>query len=205
VNVSELPIDLMSFAAHKFHGPKGAGALYVKPRTKLVPMTLGGPQERNRRGGTENIPGFLGMGIAAKLAHEWLKSDERHRLAKMRDDFERKALAAVDCATINGAGAPRQWNTTNIAFCGLDTEAILLSLSERGVCASGGSACASGSLEPSAILKAMGIPPERAHGSVRFSLSRYTTQNELDEAVKITSGVVNHLREMMRELAATNR
>ena len=205
VTVSELPIDLMSFAAHKFHGPKGAGALYVKPRSKLAPMTLGGPQERNRRGGTENVPGFIGMGVAAGLAHKWLQTNERHRVAAMRDDFERKALHAVDCATINGGGAPRSWNTSNIAFCGLDTEAILLSLSERGVCASGGSACASGSLDPSPILKAMGIPPERAHGSVRFSLSRYTTQSELDEAVKITAGVVNHLREMMRDLAATNR
>ena len=205
VRVSELPIDLMSFAAHKFHGPKGAGALYVKPRTKLAPMTLGGPQERNRRGGTENVPGFIGMGVAAELAHKWLQTNERHRVAAMRDEFERKALHAVDCATINGGGAPRGWNTSNIAFCGLDTEAILLSLSERGVCASGGSACASGSLDPSPILKAMGIPPERAHGSVRFSLSRYTTQAELDEAVKITSGVVNHLREMMRELATAKR
>lgn len=215
VNVSQLPIDLMSFAAHKFHGPKGAGALYVKPRTRLVPMTLGGPQERNRRGGTENVPGLIGMGVAADLARAWLQTDERHRMAAMRDDFERKCLRAVDCATINGAGngggsaggkpGGRGWNTSNIAFCGLDTEAILLSLSERGVCASGGSACASGSLDPSPILKAMGIPPERAHGSVRFSLSRYTTQSELDEAVKITSGVVNHLREMMRELAAASR
>ena len=170
-------------------------------------MALGGPQERNRRGGTENVPGYIGMGIACDLARKWLATDEPKRLASMRDDFERKALHAVDCATINGGGAAngRQWNTTNIAFCGMDTEAILLSLSERGVCASGGSACASGSLDPSPILKAMGIPPERAHGSVRFTLSRYTTQQELDQAVEITSGVVNRLRQMMRELAAASR
>jgi cysteine desulfurase len=201
VNVSATPINLMSFAGHKFHGPKGAGVLYVKPRTRLAPMALGGPQERNRRGGTENVPGLLGLGAAAQLAFKWLQTDERNRIAKMRDQFERHMLENVDCATINGSGAPRQWNTSNIAFCGLDTEAILLSLSERGVCASGGSACASGSLDPSPILKAMGIPPERAHGSVRFSLSRYTTEDELNQTVEITSGVVNRLRKMMGVLA----
>lgn len=201
VNVSQLPIDLLSFAAHKFHGPKGAGGLYVKPRTKIVPMTIGGPQERERRGGTENVPGLLGMGVAAQLAHRWLQTDERIQLAQMRDRFERQMVEAVDCATINGAGAKRQWNTSNIAFCGLDTEAILLSLSERGVCASGGSACASGSIDPSPILKAMGIPPERAHGSVRFSFSRYTTQAELDKALVVVPGVVNRLRKMTGSIA----
>ncbi|MCI0631273.1 MAG: cysteine desulfurase [Phycisphaerales bacterium] len=200
-NVSQMPIDLMSFAAHKFHGPKGAGGLYVKPKTRLVPMTIGGPQERERRGGTENVSGFLGMGVAAQLAWKWLQTDERLRLAGTRDRFEKQMLEAVDCATINGSGAQRQWNTSNIAFCGLDTEAILLSLSERGVCASGGSACASGSIDPSPILKAMGIPPERAHGSVRFSLSRYTTQEELDKAVEIVPGVVNRLRKMTGAMA----
>lgn len=204
VDVASLPIDLMCFAAHKFHGPKGAGGLYVKPRTRLVPMLLGGPQERNRRGGTENVPGLLGMGAAADLAINWLRTNERQRLAQMRDRFENDMREAVDCATINGAsgGATRMWNTTNIAFCGLDTEAILLLLSERGVCASGGSACASGSLEPSPILKAMGIPPERAHGSVRFSLSRYTTQGELNQALQIVPGVVNRLRQTVGPVAA---
>jgi cysteine desulfurase len=204
-NVANLPIDLLGFASHKFHGPKGIGGLYVKPRTKLIPQTVGGPQERQRRGGTENVPGIIGIGVAAELATKWLKTDERERISAMRDRFEQSIIDQVDGTIINGLNAPRQWNTSNIAFTGLEAEAILLMLSERGVCASGGSACASGSIDPSPVLKAMNLPPERAHGSVRFSLSRETVESELDCAVEIIAGVIDRLRRSMASLVPQSR
>jgi cysteine desulfurase len=197
LDVSKLPIDLMSFAAHKFHGPKGIGGLYIKPRTKLMPQTIGGPQERQRRGGTENVPGILGMGVAAELAQQWLQTNERQRLNAMRERFEHAICEAVEGAMINGSGAPRNWNTSNIAFPGLDTEAILLMLSEKGVCASGGSACASGSLEASPVLAAMHLPAERANGSVRFSFCRNTTDAEIDHAIEVITSVVKRLRKTL--------
>jgi len=201
-DVSALPVDLVSFAAHKFHGPKGAGGLYVKPRTRLLSQTIGGPQERQRRGGTENVPGFLGMGVAAELAHRWLQGLDRQRFTDMRERFEHRILSEIENTFINGAGAPRQWNTSNIAFAGLETEAILMLLSERGICASGGSACASGSLDPSPILKAMSVPTERALGSVRFSISRNTTNDEIEQALAIIPGVVARLRKSMGAVAS---
>jgi cysteine desulfurase len=196
VDVSKLPIDLLSFASHKFHGPKGVGGLYIKPRTKVLPQCVGGPQERQRRGGTENVPGILGMGIAADLAQQWLQSSERDRMAATRERFEHAICEAVEGAAVNGAGAPRNWNTSNIAFTGLETESVLLMLSEKGVCASGGSACASGSLEASPVLAAMHLPAERANASVRFSFCRHTTSEEIDRAIEIITGVVNRLRSL---------
>jgi cysteine desulfurase len=194
VDVSKWPIDLLSFASHKFHGPKGVGGLYIKPRTRVVPQCIGGPQERQRRGGTENVPGIVGMGIAADLAQHWLQSSERDRMTATRERFEHAICEAVEGAAINGAGASRNWNTSNIAFTGLETESILLMLSEKGVYASGGSACASGSLEASPVLAAMHLPAERANASVRFSFCRHTTDDEIDRAVEIITGVVNRLR-----------
>ena len=202
-NVADLPVDLLSFASHKYHGPKGAGALYVKPKTRLVPQTLGGPQERQRRGGTENVPCIIGMGVASHLAHQWLQTGERFRMEKMRDRFEQRVLNEVEGAVVNGANAPRGWNTSNIAFTRLEAEAILLLLSEKGICASGGSACASGSLDPSPVLKAMGLPMERSHGSVRFSLCRHTTDAEIDQALEIIPGVINRLRKSMAAVMPT--
>lgn len=201
MNVSSLPIDLLSFASHKFHGPKGIGGLYVKPRTRVVPQTLGGSQERQRRGGTENVPGILGVGAAAELAIKWLQTDGRQRIEALRDRFEHEILNQIEGTSINGIGAPRQWNTSNIAFKGLEAEAILMLLSERGVCASGGSACASGSLEPSPVLQAMHLPMEKAHGSVRFSLSRGTTSEEINEALPIVANVVARLRKSLSVLS----
>lgn len=201
VDVNKTPVDLLSFAAHKFHGPKGIGALYVKPRVKVVSQTVGGPQERQRRGGTENVPGIIGMSVAADLAREWLATDGRENVAALRDRFEREIIARCECASLNCASAPRQWNTSNVAFCGLETEAILLLLSERGVCASGGSACASGSLDPSPVLQAMNLPPEKLHGSVRFSFSRYTTDAEVNEALDIIPAVINRLQQSMSALS----
>ena len=202
-NVATLPVDLLSFAAHKFHGPKGAGALYIKPRTKLAPTAIGGPQERQRRGGTENVAGIVGMGIACELASRWFQTDGRARIEAMRDRLELQLLHDIEGAAVNGATAAkgRIWNTSNIGFPGAETEAILMLLSERGVCASGGSACASGSLDPSPILQAMRVPAERAQGSVRFSLSRETTEAEVDAALEIIPTVVNRLRKSMSAVA----
>ena len=197
VNVANLPVDLLSFAAHKFHGPKGVGGLYAGRGVRISPQSIGGPQERERRGGTENTPGILGFGVAADLARIWLETDERERLASLRDEFEKTICSRCEETSINCFEAPRIWNTTNIAFHRLEAEAILMLLSERGVCASAGAACSSGSLDPSPVLLAMGIPPEAAHGSVRFSLSRETTQEELDQVTKIVPEAIGKLRKSM--------
>jgi cysteine desulfurase len=193
-NLADAPVDLLSFSGHKFHGPKGAGGLYVRRGVRLGVRSIGGAQERNRRGGTENVPGLLGLAAAAQRAHDWLASDEPQRMKAMRDRFEREVASRIDGATVNGAGADRVWNTANIAFPKLEAEAILLLLSERGVCASAGAACASGSLDPSPILMAMGIDPIVAHGAVRFSLSRDTTDVEIDAALDIIEQVIDRLR-----------
>lgn len=180
-----LPCDLLAFAPHKFHGPKGVGMLWVRSGVGLAPR-IQGTQELGRRGGTENVPGIMGAGVASREAREWLvNAGERARLASLRDEFERGVLAGAPGSLVNAAGAPRLWNTTNIAFPGLEAEALLLMLSERGVNASAGAACSSGSLDPSPVLLAMGIPDRIAHGSLRFSLSRETTQVQVAEAARI--------------------
>lgn len=183
--VEELGADLLTVSAHKFHGVKGCGALWVK-RGVGVRARLVGVQELERRGGTENVVGIAALGEAARAAREWLgDAGERERLRAMRDGFERAVLEGVRGAVVNGKGAERLWNTTNIGFRGVEGEALLLMMSERGVCASAGAACSSGSLEPSPVLLAMGVEEEVAHGSVRFSLSRETTEEELGEAVGV--------------------
>lgn len=197
VDVTALPVDLLNFSAHKFHGPKGVGGLYVRSGVKMPALISGGPQERQRRGGTENVPGIIGMGEAARLARRWVSTDGPGQLAALRDQFEQGICAAVPETSVNGAGAARLWNTSNIAFHKLDAETILLLLSERGVCASGGSACSSGSLEPSPVLLAMGLPPEIANGSIRFSLCRDTTDDEISRAVDIIATGVTNLRKLL--------
>jgi cysteine desulfurase len=187
-------IPLLTFAPHKFHGPKGIGVVYAAPGVRLVPQTPGA-QEKGRRAGTENVPGIVGAGVAASLASRWLADpDERSRLGALRDRFEQGVLAGYPDARINGAGAPRLWNTSSIAFPRLEAEALLLLMSEAGLCASAGAACSSGSLEPSPVLLAMGIPPELAHGSVRFSLSRETTADEIERAVPLVVSAAEKLR-----------
>lgn len=193
VDFASLPIDLLSLSGHKFHGPKGAGALVVRRGVRLAAHSLGGGQERDRRGGTENCPGIAGLGAAARGAAAWLATDEAARLGALRDRFESTLVERVG-AVVNGVDAPRIWNTANVGFPRLEAEAILLMLSERGVCAAAGSACSSGSLDPSPILLAMGIERAIAHGSVRFSLSRETTEAEVDEALDIIIDVVTTLR-----------
>jgi len=190
-----MPVDLVTASAHKFHGPKGVGALWVRSGVRVAPQVVGGPQERDRRGGTENVPGIVGMGAAAEAALAWL-SDPAHREAgtARRDRLERAILAAVPDAVVNGAGAARLWNTTNIGFPGLEAEAILLLLSERGVMASAGAACSSGSLDPSPVLLAMGVPPRVAHGSIRLSISRLTTDEEVAHAAEAIPACIARLR-----------
>lgn len=196
VDAASLQVDLLSFAAHKFHGPKGIGGLCVRRGVRLERQIIGGPQERDRRGGTENVPGIVGMGVAADAARLWMASDgpnSRGQLGLLCERLERGILSRCPGATVNGLDAPRIWSTTNIAFPRLEAEAILLLLSERGVCASAGAACSSGSLDPSPVLLAMGVPPELAHGSVRFSLSRFTTAAEVDRALEIIPACIAKL------------
>lgn len=185
-----LPFDLLSFSPHKFHGPKGVGVLYVRRGVRFRP-TLVGSQELGRRGGTENVPGILGAGEAAAEAAAWLADPAgRAKGERLRDRFERAVLAACPEAEVNGASVPRLWNTSNIAFPRLEAEALLMALSEKGVWASAGAACSSGSLDPSPVLLAMGVPVPQAHGSLRFSLSRLSTEEEVDAAAAIVVGVV---------------
>jgi cysteine desulfurase len=188
-----LQVDLASFAAHKLHGPKGVGALYVRRNVRVTPQTYGGPQERERRGGTESVAAIVGFGVASDLAREWLAGDGVARGAALRDRFERTVAQATGGA-IHSQHGTRLWNTTNIGFAKLEAEAILLLLSERGVFASAGAACSSGSLDPSPVLLAMGIAPELAHGSIRFSLSRETTAAECDEAARRVIAAIARLR-----------
>jgi len=198
VDVKAAGIDLMTFAAHKFHGPKGVGALYMRSGVKLRPQQRGGPQERERRGGTENTVGIIGFGKAAELARAFV-SDETWvaRQRTLRDRFEQAILNAVANTQVNAGEADRLWNTSNLAFPGLEAEAILLGLSEKGLCASAGAACSSGSLEPSPVLLAMGLTEPVAHGSVRFSLSRETTADEIERAIELVPAAVRRLGETM--------
>jgi cysteine desulfurase len=195
VDFKALGIDAASFASHKFHGPKGVGALYVRRGLRMPPLLIGGPQERGRRGGTENVAGIVGMGLAAELARASLGTV--NDVARKRDRLERAILTTIPETSINGTSAARLPNTTNISFAALEAEAILLLLSEQDVCASAGAACSSGSLEPSHVLRAMGIPERVAHGAIRFSLSRFTTHAEIDAALRILPPIIQRLRAVL--------
>jgi cysteine desulfurase len=195
VDVHQAGVDAMSFAAHKFHGPKGVGGLFLRRGLRIKPLLIGGPQERSRRGGTENVPGVVGMGKAAELALQNLPGMDA--IKAKRDRFERTILETIDDTSVNGGAASRVPNTSNISFAQLEAEAILILLSERGVFASAGAACSSGSLEPSPVLKAMGIELKVAHGAVRFSLSRFTTDAEIDQALKVVPEVIARLRNVL--------
>lgn len=199
VDVAAMEIDLLSFAAHKFHGTKGAGGLYVGRGVRLEPSITGGGQERDRRGGTENVPAIAGMGVAAENAARWLGDAVEvdlgplESLAARRDRFERGVRAAVERhgrISVNGAEAPRLWTTSSIAFEGLAAEGLLMAMSERDLMASAGAACSSGSLEPSPVLMAMGVDESLAQGSIRFSFSRFTTDREIDDSIELIRLVV---------------
>ncbi len=195
---SSRPIDLLSISAHKFHGPKGIGALSLRRGLAYQPLIRGGPQERDRRGGTENVAGIVGMGMAASRAAVMLaKPDYLQRLTAMRNKLETGIVNCVPDCQINGDTENRVVNTTNIGFSALEAEAILLLLNQHDICASAGAACSSGSLEPSHVLKAMGVPEKIAHGAVRFSISEFTTDAEIEQTVRVIPQIITRLRQVL--------
>jgi cysteine desulfurase len=200
VDVRSLGVDLLSLSGHKFYGPKGAGALWIRRGTRLVPFMTGGKHERNRRAGTENVPGIVGLGAAADLARGKMGA-ESVRLAALRDRLERGILAAVPGTAVNGAIDPRVPNTTNISFDRVEAESLLIALDLAGVAVSTGSACSSGTLEPSHVLKAMGLPTHRTQNSIRFSLGAANTEEEVDRAIGLLPGIVEKLRSLSRVAA----
>ena len=193
IDVQNSNIDFLSVSAHKLHGPKGIGFLYIRRGSKFQPLIIGGHQERGRRGGTENVPGIVGMGKTCELAAKNMK-DENSRVKKLRDKLEKKLLEKIPHSKLNGNKEMRLPNTTSIAFEHIEGEAILLMLNEFGICASSGSACTSGSLEPSHVLRAMNVPFTMAHGSIRFSLSIYNTEKEVDYIVEKLPPIIERLR-----------
>lgn len=195
VDMGRTKIDMLSLSGHKLHAPKGIGALYVRKGTKFKPYIIGGHQEKGRRGGTENVPYIIGLGWAAELAMEHL-ADENTRVKALRDKLEHGLLNAVPNSMVNGEREHRLPNTLSISFEYVEGEAILLHLSSLGICASSGSACTSGSLEPSHVLRAMGVPFTAAHGSVRFSLSIYNTEEDIDYILEHVPPIIEKLREL---------
>jgi cysteine desulfurase len=204
LSLSKSPINLLSLSGHKLHAPKGVGVLYVKKGTRVAPFMLGGHQEGGRRAGTENVPGIVGLGKACELAAQSM-TDENTRVKRLRDKLEKALLETCPDSRVNGDPDSRLPNTANISFEYVEGEAILLLLDRHGICASSGSACTSGSLEPSHVLRAMGVPFTAAHGSIRFSLSRYNTQEEVDFTIEKMPGIIHRLRELSPFVQAAAR
>lgn len=195
LNMATSTVDMLSLSGHKLHAPKGIGILYLRKGVPFRPLLVGGHQERNRRAGTENTAGIIALGKACELAGEWLE-DENSRVKAMRDRLQATLLELIPRSRINGGEAERLPNTLSIAFEFVEGEAILMLLSDKGICASSGSACTSGSLEPSHVLRAMGVPFTCAHGSIRFSLSRFNTDEEIDTVIRELPPIIRRLREM---------
>lgn len=195
MNLRETEIDFLSLSGHKLHAPKGIGALYVAKGTRFAPFVVGGHQESDRRGGTENVPGIVGLGTAAALAAKNIE-EENNRVRALRDRLENGLLLSIPSARINGRRDSRLPNTVNIGFEYVEGEAILMRMDDKGICASSGSACTSGSLEPSHVLRAMGVPFTSVHGSIRFSLSRYNTEEEIEYVIKELPPIITLLRQM---------
>jgi cysteine desulfurase len=195
VDVKKIPVDMLSMSGHKFHAPKGVGFLYVRKGVRIKPFMLGGHQENARRAGTENVPYIVGLAKACELARTGMK-DECERIAAMRDKLEAGILAACPDVRVNGDRESRLSNTLNVSFEYIEGEAIAYRLSDLGICISTGSACASGSLDPSHVIRAMGVPFTAVHGSVRFSFSRYNTMEEVDYVLEKLPPVIAELRAM---------
>jgi cysteine desulfurase len=195
IDVKKIPVDMLTLSGHKLHAPKGVGALYVRKGTRFSPYIIGGHQERGRRAGTENVASIIALGKACELAGEDL-GREMSYLGRLRDRLEKGLTESCPDARVNGDIDNRLPNTTNISFEYVEGEAILLRLNEYGICASSGSACSSGSLEPSHVLRSMGVPFTAVHGSVRFSLSRYNTEEEIDKVVGIVPPIIKELRQL---------
>jgi cysteine desulfurase len=195
INLSKSSIDLLSLSGHKLHAPKGVGVLFVRKGTRLTPFMLGGHQEGGRRAGTENVPGIIGLGKACELAMQNF-DQENKKVKTLRDKLEKGIIEKCPDCMVNGDNENRLPNTSNISFEFIEGESILLMLDKFGICASSGSACTSGSLEPSHVLRAMGIPYTAAHGSIRFSLSRYNTEEEVDFTIEKLPTIISRLREL---------
>ena len=195
LNLAKSDIDLLSLSGHKLHAPKGIGILYVRKGTRLSPFMLGGHQEAGRRAGTENVPGIVGFGKACELAATDFE-EENSKVKYLRDKLQKALMEKCPDCRLNGDCEDRLPNTCNVSFEYIEGEAILLMLDKYGICASSGSACTSGSLEPSHVLRAMGVPFTAAHGSIRFSLSRYSTEEEVDYTIEKMPAIVNQLREL---------
>ena len=207
MDIKTTGVDMLSLSGHKFHAPKGIGVLYIRKGTKFAPYMIGGHQEHGRRGGTENVASIIALGKAAQMAQEHLDGNGYERVGKLRDKLESALLAQIPHSMVNGDRDHRLLNTTSIAFEYVEGEAILLMMNEHGICASSGSACTSGSLEPSHVLRAMGVPFTAAHGSIRFSLSRYTTEKEIDVVIEKLPPIIKRLRGMSpfwKEAMASN-
>lgn len=200
LNLKKSPVDLLTISGHKFHGPKGVGVLYIRRGMTFRPFIIGGHQERNRRGGTENVAGIVGMGRAAELALQHL-GEEGERVKELRDRLERSLLKSCPDCRINGHRKERLPNTLNVSFKFLEGEAILVLLDEFEICASTGSACTAGSAEPSHVLRAMGVPPDWLQGAVRFSLSRYNTEEE----VRLVSEKIPQIVQRLHKLSALGK
>jgi cysteine desulfurase len=198
VDVRALGVDLLSLSAHKFNGPKGAGALWIKRGTRLSPHQTGGKHERNRRAGTENVPALAGLGVAATLAAAKM-AGEAGRVGALRDRLEEGVLRSVPGTAVNGQRDRRVPNTTNISFDGVEAESLLIALDLEGIAVSTGSACSSGTLEPSHVLRAMGLPVHRTQNSLRFSLGSFSTESEVDRVVDVLPRLVEKLRGLMRK------
>jgi cysteine desulfurase len=196
IDVKRIGCDLLAISGHKMHAPQGVGALYVRKGTILQPMLYGGSHERSRRAGTENVPGIIGLGKAAELAHAALDRGDLTRMAEMRDRIEQQILSDVEATGVNGEGAPRVPNTTNIHFDYIEGEALVIALDLKGLAVSTGAACSSGAIEPSHVLTAMGLPPERARASLRFSLGKQNAADEVEFALSLVPATVARLREL---------
>ncbi|MCX7803880.1 MAG: cysteine desulfurase NifS [Planctomycetota bacterium] len=195
IDLRKVPVDMLSLSGHKLHAPKGVGALFVRRGTRVNPLIFGGHQEGGRRAGTENVPYIIGLGRACELAMKNMQ-EERTRVAAMRDRLEKGILETCPDARVNGDRDNRLPNTLNVSFEYVEGEAILLMLNDLGICASSGSACTSGSLEPSHVMRAMGVPFTAAHGSIRFSFSRYNTEEDVDYVLQNLPGIIRKLREL---------
>jgi cysteine desulfurase len=196
IDLGRTGLDMLSLSGHKIHAPKGIGVLYVRKGTRFSPFMIGGHQEKGRRGGTENTAAIIGLGKAAELAKQHLDAGSYRCVDELRDRLECELLERIPNTLVNGDRANRLPNTTSLAFEYVEGESILLMLNEYGICASSGSACTSGSLEPSHVLRAMGVPFTAAHGSIRFSLSRYTTGSDIDLVLEKLPPIIARLREM---------
>ena len=199
VDVRALGVDLLSLSAHKFNGPKGAGALWIKRGTRLTAHMTGGKHERTRRAGTENVPAIVGLGVAAAAGRAKLAAGAR-RLAALRDYAEAQVLARIPGTAVNGQREPRVPNTTNISFDGVEAESLLIALDLEGIAVSTGSACSSGTLEPSHVLRAMGLPSHRTQNSIRISLGAGNTREEVDALLAKLPPVVDKLRSLTRSV-----